>query len=198
MWQPGEEKPADVSMDLGESDMNGEGLQLDTESSKSPDKKGKPSPSKRLSGSTMKMRFMQRKMEQRRKSEGDKMVIDQSSLQSSNGPQHDDSAPDETAKFQIAEPVDMYGPQANVLGRRSFGGFHKTIEDAWSHSNNSHSAERNNNRKKVSDEQLLKRYEDYVKGGRRREGSARPIGNLQGKRKAKSVSPTRRQRPTKR
>ena len=213
MWQPGESKPEETSdpmdmqtdaVELGEAKEKG----VDT-SNKNGLEKTTPQSSKKLSGTTMNMRFMQRKAEEkkqeakRRRSAGESMARDQSV--SPKRPQHtnddgdkedsdDDMSGDEEddeATFQVAGSVDMYGPQAHVLGRRSFGGFNLPMEQATKSFHISQSSlDPNSKKPKVSDDELLKRYEDYVKNGRRREDAKqRPIGNLQNKQKRKAKSP---------
>jgi hypothetical protein len=225
MWQPGESKPEAASdamdvhadtVELGEAKEKGNkntpvgSLQKGTP----------PSSSKKLSGTTMNMRFMQRKAEEkkqqeskRRRSAGDSMAVDHAvspkRAQHTNDDGEDDDDDDDmsddeeddddtgTSAFQIAGAEDMYGPQAHVLGRRSFGGFNRPMEEASKAFHGSESPLDGNNKKpKVSDDELLKRYEVYVKNGRQREDAARPVGNLQNKRKAKS--PAGAKRPAKR
>jgi hypothetical protein len=216
MWQPGESKaeatsdPMDMHTDtveLGEAKERG----MDTTgSNKNGLEKTTPQSSKKLSGTTMNMRFMQRKAEEkkqeakRRRSAGESTARDQSV--SPKRPQHtkddgdeedsdddmsDDEEDDDEATFQVAGSVDMYGPQAHVLGRRSFGGFNLPMEQAMKSFHISQSSlDPNSKKPKVSDDELLKRYEDYVKNGRRREDAKqRPIGNLQNKQKRKAKSP---------
>jgi hypothetical protein len=227
MWQPGESKPEaasdpmDVNADtveLGEATPKGKGSKNTPVGSLQ--KGTPPSSSKKLSGTTMNMRFMQRKAEEKKQQEESKrrrsagsMAVDQ--VVSPKRPQHtnddgedddddddmsdDDEDDDETGTpaFQVAGTEDMYGPQAHVLGRRSFGGFNRPMEEASKSFHGSEDPLDGNNKKpKVSDDELLKRYEVYVKNGRQREGAARPVGNLQNKRKAKS--PAGAKRPAKR
>ena len=80
----------------------------------------------------------------------------------------------------------MYGMQAALIGRRSFGGFNPAMEEAWNackaalehHSN----TEGGSKHPKVSDEELLQRYEEIVQ---KRSESSRSIGNLREKSKTK-------------
>jgi hypothetical protein len=218
MWQPGESKPEAASdhmdtVELGEAKEKG----MDTTNKNALGgnlQKTPPSSSKKLSGATMNMRFMQRMAEQkqqeakRRRSTGDNMAVDQAV--SPKRPQHtndgggddvdddmSDDEDDDDETFQIAGSADMYGPQANVLGRRSFGGFNRPMEEAWKSFHQSQSSF-DNKKPKVSDDELLKRYEDYVKNGRRREDAKRPIGNLQNKQKRKAKSPADAKKANKR
>lgn len=222
MWQPGESKPEASSdamdmhtdtIELGETPKEKGGRRMDTSTSNKNNglQKTPLSSSKKLSGTTMNMRFMQRMAEQkeqeakRRRSAGGSMAVDQAVSPKQKRPQHtkddgddsdDDMSDDEednemgTEAFQVAGSADMYGPQAHVLGRRSFGGFNRPMEDAMKSFHTSQSSlDPNSKKPKVSDDELLKRYEDYVKNGRRREDTSRPIGNLQNKQKRKAKSP---------
>lgn len=83
----------------------------------------------------------------------------------------------------------MYGIQASIVGRRSFGGFNAAAEEAWKNSKavaNSERDDNNNNTKqeRISDEELLQRYQDIVnQRSEAASASRRPIGNLKSKRK---------------
>lgn len=47
----------------------------------------------------------------------------------------DRSTPDDSLRFTMATPSDMYGPAgSDLLGRRSFGGFDKVVEETWNQS----------------------------------------------------------------
>lgn len=75
---------------------------------------------------------------------------------------------DNTIILQLASVVDMYGVGSDIIGRRSFGGFHKSVQTTWDTAlkQRTDSAARvNNTRNHVTDEELLERYERYVKGG---------------------------------
>lgn len=74
----------------------------------------------------------------------------------------------DTIILQLASVVDMYGVGSDIIGRRSFGGFHKSVQTTWDTAlkQRTDSAARvNNTRSHVTDEELLERYERYVKGG---------------------------------
>mmetsp|Transcript_15314 Transcript_15314/g.42358 ORF Transcript_15314/g.42358 Transcript_15314/m.42358 type:complete len:225 (-) Transcript_15314:985-1659(-) len=112
---------------------------------------------KRLSGATMNMRFMKRKKEtdeyESSRSVSQSPAQQRSRQSHGNTPQHDkattgnnganasrtiDDEDDasfvdyaENLRFQEASPSDMYGMQADLTGRRSFGNFNKIVEDAW-------------------------------------------------------------------
>ncbi len=86
-------------------------------------------------------------------------ISSQSSSSSSN---------DNTIILQLASVVDMYGVGSDIIGRRSFGGFHKSVRTTWDtalKSRTDSAARVNNTRSHVTDEELLERYERYVKGG---------------------------------
>jgi M-phase phosphoprotein 6 len=88
-----------------------------------------------------------------------------------------------------ANNSDMYGISGCVIGRRSFGGFNRSMEDTWKASYHTlkeqQGGDRNN--KQVSDEDLLKRYATLVKHKNNNrnisnaydeDASRRPVGNL--------------------
>ena len=89
-----------------------------------------------------------------------------------------------TQGYQVATPIDMYGLQAALLGRRSFGGFNTAIEDAWKTSKESlemdASIDRPNRKKQqqATEEELIQQYQDIVK---KRSESSRAVGNLKDK-----------------
>lgn len=80
--------------------------------------------------------------------------------------------------IELASVVDMYGTGSDIIGRRSFGGFHKSsmttydtalkrrADDSRTRNTNSH----------ITDEELLKRYEKYVDN----DGGVRDSGNRGG------------------
>ena len=86
--------------------------------------------------------------------------------------------------LEIATAVDIHGPTADIIGRRSFNGYHKSISNTWdaSYAKRTESASRKNRQEKISDEELLRRYERYVKVGREKSG----LGDEK-KRKRKAV-----------
>ena len=92
--------------------------------------------------------------------------------------------------YARASPADMYGIQGTIIGRRSFGGFNRAMEDAWKDckaSIENQSSEHRKNKPKVSDEELIQRYKDIVDHRSLDAGSSRPIGNLN---KKKKISPS--------
>ena len=175
-WMPGQAKPS--------ADKEQQPRQQHGDGSKSL----RPE-AKKLSGTTMNMRFMQRnasKKESTREQEED--CMDTSHMEQDSSPVKDNNTPqqvhqidetgnsdwynlhqeleEESAPFGTATPTDMYGVEANLLGRRSFGGFHPPMARAWQecrlaiHKNNDNSSK-----------------------GRKRRTS--PIGNLDQKLKKK-------------
>ena len=84
---------------------------------------------------------------------------------------------------QIATPLDMYGMEGNMIGRRSFGGFNPAMEEAWNDNKamiENGSSGRRQRQQHISDEELLKRYQEVVKN-RDDDGKKRGVGNLKGK-----------------
>ena len=90
--------------------------------------------------------------------------------------------------LQEATPSDMYGIKSDLVGKRSFGGFHKSVQDTWNASRQSlekdqHTSSSSSSSQHISDDELLRRYQEYVRG---RGGgleqvdhaAAAPIGNL--------------------
>ena len=154
---------------------------------------------KRLTGATLNMRFMKRKKETQqhepsRSSQSSPHQHHQnnnalSSPASAQSPlrKHDDDAMEvveEDVPFSRATPSDMYGMQASLPGRRSFGGFNPAMEEAWKDSKAMlENIRRDKPNQKVTDEELIQRYEDIVK--QRSDKASRPIGNLSAKKKQK-------------
>ena len=67
----------------------------------------------------------------------------------------------------IASQSDMYGISANIIGRRSFNGFHKSVNTTWLEAVETLSPGKSKGKSKkasISDEELLRRYEQHVKG----------------------------------
>lgn len=89
------------------------------------------------------------------------------------------STPTNQMNFEVATPIDMFGMQAALIGRRSFGGFNTAMEDAWKQSEASLKQQPNQAKKsKISDEELIKQYQDIVN---KRSESTRAVGNLRAK-----------------
>lgn len=75
----------------------------------------------------------------------------------------------QTIMLEIATVVDMYGQGSDIIGRRSFGGFHKSVRAAWDEAlqkRTNEEARKRYSKDHITDEELLKRYERYVKKGR--------------------------------
>jgi hypothetical protein len=91
----------------------------------------------------------------------------------------------------------MYGVKADMVGRRSFGGFHKGVEDAyqssWQAWKTGQTIGTNKDGQALSDEELLRLYQelvnnrgekgcvdndDYTKTCGKAEDKSEPIGNL--------------------
>jgi hypothetical protein len=94
--------------------------------------------------------------------------------------------------FGKATPSDMYGIQSDLIGRRSFGGFNASMEEAWKDSKDfleTGRIERSKQSQHITDEELLQRYQDVAQnrnnteGDRRKATNKRAIGNLNGKMK---------------
>jgi hypothetical protein len=203
MWKPGTAKPesqspktptiATTPTTKKQEPSNGT-LPLSGNTPKSAEASAK----KRLSGATMNMRFMKRKKEtqehenSRRNSSGaahspaagaaPKVATPGAREEEENDPMdvEVEEEDDESCEpFSRATPDDMYGMQASLIGRRSFGGFNPSIEEAWKDAKDrleSDRLENNSSNQKVSDEELLQRYKNIVK--KRSDSSSRPIGNL--------------------
>ncbi|KAL7435703.1 hypothetical protein ACHAXM_006030 [Skeletonema potamos] len=79
------------------------------------------------------------------------------------------SSNDNSTILQLASVVDMYGIGSDIIGRRSFGGFHNSVRMTWDTAlkqRTDSAAMVNNTKSHITDEELLERYEKYVKGGR--------------------------------
>jgi hypothetical protein len=69
--------------------------------------------------------------------------------------------------LELASVVDMYGVGSDVVGRRSFGGFHKSVMNTWNTAlkrRTDDDTRTKNTKNHITDEELLERYEKYVKG----------------------------------
>jgi hypothetical protein len=195
MWKPGTDKPVTKSPKAPtpkspktpKQETSEHGLSLAGESSVS---KPTSSSKKRLSGATRNMRFMKRKKEPQEQEE--KVESGTDSLTAASSPKRDAVAPVQDDAMDVDDQIDesysaatmveMYGIQASLIGRRSFGGFNPHVEQTWYNSKASIEDKAIDPKKKISDDELLKQYADLVKG---RSGSSRPVGNLKGKSKRK-------------
>ena len=94
---------------------------------------------------------------------------DHTAISSSSSPTPpSQSSNDNTIILQLASVTDMYGVGSDIIGRRSFGGFHKSVRTTWDTAlkqRTDSAARANNTKSQITDEELLERYERYVKGG---------------------------------
>jgi hypothetical protein len=130
----------------------------------------------------MNMRFMKRKKETQQYEEKRKLGANDPSISTSSpksaamAPVHSDYMGvdnQNTGCFVAATMIDMYGMQASLIGRRSFGGFNPAIEESWKYSKASIENKTIDPKKIVSDEELLQRYQDIV---HKRSQSSKPWG----------------------
>ncbi len=170
MWKPGTAEPQ------GQSLVQNPAKSIKTVSAKS---KAKSNAKKKLSGATLGMRFMQRKLDEaaqakRIKEKKEKQTAKQSgsgwSLQSVDTHTNAIESQDEDTLCdtpEIATASDMYGVVADIIGRRSFGGFNKHVTETWNNTLEEIQHNRSSNKmakQHISDDELLRRYEKYVKG----------------------------------
>ena len=94
--------------------------------------------------------------------------------------------PTQTILLTLATVTDMYGPSSDLIGRRSFGGYHKSVQNTWDEAlrRRTEVEKKMSQKEKVSDEELLRRYEKYVKKERGGEGDGEG-GGRKDKRKRK-------------
>lgn len=180
MWKPGTAAPPPPTNVSPKTPQN---RKQNSSSSKIQSPKSSNSGTKtKLSGATMGMRFMQRKSiaaadAKRIKEEQNNAKAEQAEDEWTI---HDKKETNETGKSmdvdeekpsngipEVATTSDMYGISAEIIGRRSFGGFRKSVADTYD--NAVQMIQYNRVSKKVekqhiSDDELLKRYEKYVKG----------------------------------
>jgi len=126
MWKPGTSKPS-----------------VEKKPTKTP-----PS-AKRLSGSTMGMRFMQKR--------NTPVASTSSELQQTS--QENDYTT--CRSISTASNSDMYGVQSDLIGRRSFGGFKKPVDDNWQACLKGRAEHRI---QRMTDEELLRRYKESRHG----------------------------------
>mmetsp|Transcript_6517 Transcript_6517/g.6122 ORF Transcript_6517/g.6122 Transcript_6517/m.6122 type:complete len:216 (-) Transcript_6517:220-867(-) len=143
----------------------------------------------KLSGATMGMRFMQRKSDaaadaKRIREEQNKVRAEEAKFEwtaeEKQSKETDQMDADDSMDVvvideggsscdipKVATASDMYGISAEIIGRRSFGGFRKCVAETWKEAVDmiqyNHDV-RKGDKKHISDEELLKRYEKYVKG----------------------------------
>ncbi len=146
---------------------------------------------KALSGATMGMRFMQRKTPTKNSTTPQEKSAQAPSTSTSvemhsPAPLHNRQEQDPNVPLQ-ATAADMHGISAEIIGRRSFNNFHKSVEETWVSAVKSRSQSKFDckvERRQITDEELLHRYEKYVRGnGGMVETKARSIGNLSKKKR---------------
>ena len=105
-----------------------------------------------------------------------------------------DSPPPSTASsgggilLDKASIVDMYGLGSDIIGRRSFGGYRKSVMTTWEEAlkrRTEDNTRTNNTKHHITDEELLERYEKYVKGRGGERGSSSSSGGSGRKEKRK-------------
>lgn len=207
MWKPGTAKPNN-STPKHEANAPGPGVGGGSNGSSSVKKPS--TTAKKLSTSTMGMRFMQRNNDSKQKEQEERKLCLQAAAARQNNrnrnhttanasdshegvavkrerPKEEQSATSEGAIIlELASSVDMYGVGSDIVGRRSFGGFHKAIRTTWEAAlkrRTDEDASARNTKNHITDQELLDRYEKYVQGGRRAEGEGAGNKGRKGKRK---------------
>lgn len=145
---------------------------------------------KALSGSTMGMRFMQRKTPSQEKPSSEGETNQNTQSPAATVPQHNESAnnyENDVSMPIMASSSDMYGVSADIIGRRSFNNFNKAVEETWTTAVKAKAQSKFDDKvekQQITDEELLERYDKYVKGqgdmGNKKE---RSIGNLSKKKR---------------
>lgn len=150
---------------------------------------------KKLSSSTMGMRFMRRKYESKNKEQEERKSFRQTAAARKHTTNKDSSvASQRTANknldrkreseeiskneqsastdgyiiLELASVVNMHGIGSDVVGRRSYGGFRKPVRTVYETAlkkRTEEDARTKNTKSHITDEELLERYEKYVKGG---------------------------------
>lgn len=133
---------------------------------------------KKLSGSTMGMRFMQKRNQPQTPTPKKQPENNDDGVQ---GMQVDEVDVDDAATNS-----DIYGMQSDLIGRRSFGGFKPKVDNNWQDCKrfiNGEEEFEGKKQKHVPDEELLKRYQELLHGKSDHEKTSR-----QRKRKTKPAS----------
>ena len=89
-------------------------------------------------------------------------------------------------------PTDMYGISSDIIGRKSYNNYNKNVQETYNQAleaRRKHKVDKKVEKEHISDEELLKRYEQYVRGqrsdlrngGNGKEKVANDIGNFKGK-----------------
>ena len=183
MWKPGTSKPSNKEKDNVHipSHKKQNGNSAKSPSSNSNNKS--PSSNKKLSGSTMGMRFMQRKKKDSSSSTNPVIHKNNNNIHTNKSAHNnnvdrkrenreiskdDEQTTSEVIILELASVVDMYGVGSDIVGRRSFGGFHKSVKNTYDTAlkrRTDDHARSQNTKHQITDEELLERYEKYVKGG---------------------------------
>jgi hypothetical protein len=172
MWKPGTAAPTASTATVSLQPKATESLNKFGNGSTSPH-----TPSKRkaaLSGATMGMRFMQRKglaasATKARKEDEEKLAKEreQNEWGTSSAAMNQEADEEQSLLPVVASQSDMHGIGANIIGRRSFNGFHKAVNTTWVSAVETLSPENSNGKTRkenISDEELLRRYQQHVKG----------------------------------
>eukprot|EP00956_Cyclotella_meneghiniana_P024191 scaffold48279_cov50-Cyclotella_meneghiniana.AAC.1 len=176
--------------------------------------------SKKLSGATMGMRFMQRKSlngnnkknnddnKQQHQHHQNKQIDTSTAAATGNNTKTNQnhiittnttssgikrdlsnltSNTETSILIQSASTTDIYGPHSDIIGRRSYNNYRKCIANTWETAYNKRENNlQNKDKKKISDEELLKRYQCYVnQRGEKRDDVG---GGGESRRKRKTVS----------
>jgi hypothetical protein len=151
MWKPGDKKPV----------KDKQGPSLSSSIKKNPTSLTK----KKLSGSTMGMRFMQKQSNSHQSPVPTPKKSPKKPMENEAKDMQVDDDSDSDDEDEVVTNSDMYGTQSDLIGRRSFGGFKQAINNNWNESirfMNGEQTVREN--KHVSDAELLEKYQNMVKG----------------------------------
>lgn len=148
MWKPGTAKPSSIGTDSL------------TPSSKAP---SNGSAKKGLSGATLGMRFMQKRNQQQSPATPRRLETERQDVTMQVAV--DEKGSNTVAALETTSS-DMYGIQSELIGRRSFGGFKPKVNNNWQDCRRYIVGEDSEGRKEkhVSDEELLQRYQELLKG----------------------------------
>lgn len=156
MWKPGASKPRTTGSNSNSIEVTNSTPALKEQDDASPSQQK----TRKLSGLTMNMKFMKRKMdnqENNRRYSHDGVIQRQSDAE--EAPTLPTLSPE---PFPVATSIDMYCYN-NLLGRRSFGNFNKFMETAWTTCYEQ--SKQNSSRQAATDEELVQRYNGF---GRRK------------------------------
>jgi len=199
IWKPGSKPPTTPKNILSsKKNKKSNSKKENSQTKKSPRSSG----NKRLSGSTMNMRFMKRKTD----SSSAKKISDNSKNNSVSADPSNDSARNEMRQWLEKSPsqsrmsddvhmssaevcnehssvtpvdrvdssgperatdADIYGVGAQIIGRRSFGGFNKVVQETW---NTAYKEieKKNKKKNKKSEDQLMREYKQELYKGEKR------------------------------